>query len=213
MFLVPLAYAIYMNANWLTDLTRRRAAVLFFLLCGAVVANFFVITHLRDGVYFKVQAKVLEPVNEQQIPNALKTALKVGKQLAGLVSYSIDPWVGIEGVMAVSAYPELGEDLLRRPISEPPVKSGPAVYTKIAPWPPSARCCVAQECWLHVHAGRSQLSILLGLVVDTLPDDGLARCGPAIFRVLGIHSDPKSAPVRQYRLVAERVDYTPWWRA
>lgn len=78
----------------------------------------------------------------------------------------------------------------------------------VLPWPLNALITL-----MLVGGGfAAWISILLGLFVDTLPDDGLARCGPAIFRVPDVHSDPKSAPVRQYRLVAERVVCTLWRR-
>lgn len=62
-------------------------------------------------------------------------AVRVGKQIIGIVHFSIDRWVGIEGVMAVSAYPHLSRGLFLKAIVEPAIKSEPSIYSMIAPWP------------------------------------------------------------------------------
>lgn len=50
-------------------------------------------------------------------------------QLSRLV---VDRWVGLEGIMAVSAHPDLGPGLLFRGVTESPKRGNDAIYQKIA---------------------------------------------------------------------------------
>lgn len=133
--LVPIVYALYINAEKVSDLARRRGSLIFLVLGTAVAANFFLVTHLRDGIYFQERAAVAESAEATQMKEPLMPVIHVREKLIGFVNYSIDRWVGIEGMMAVTAYPGLNGDLLSRAVSEPPVKIEPSIYSEIAPWP------------------------------------------------------------------------------
>lgn len=134
MLLIPIAYSLYLNSNFLKNLTRRKSVLLFLVLIGAVMTNFFVITYLRDGIYYLDKAPVVQSEKEKQFPSVLKPMFSLGRQAIGAVNFSIDRWVGIEGVMAVSTYPELGGDLLRKAMVEPLVQNNLSLYAEVAPW-------------------------------------------------------------------------------
>lgn len=109
--------------------------MLVLVLCASVVTNFFAITHLRERMYFQERGEDVESKEDQRIPVAAKPVIYLVKKAAGLVNFSIDRWVGIEGVMAVSSYPGVGAQLFVRALLEPPIKTEPSIYSEIAPWP------------------------------------------------------------------------------
>lgn len=135
MLIIPLAYALYINAEEISGLSRRKGVAIFLMLCIVVATNFFTVTSLRERIYFQERARVAESTEAAQLPKALRSVITVGNKLFGLLNFSIDRWVGIEGMMAVSAYAGLSGELLSRAVSEPPVKNEPSIYSIIAPWP------------------------------------------------------------------------------
>jgi len=134
MLLVPGAYALYKNSHGLLDLSRKRLGILLILLFCAVTANFYAVNEMRNSIYFEKKAEVAKVGGEQQKFSMLRLLMKAKEQAIGLMHFSVDRWVGIEGVMAVSSYPELGADLWARAMLEPPVKTEPSIYATIAPW-------------------------------------------------------------------------------
>lgn len=134
MLLTPGAYALYKNSHGLLDLSRKRLGILLILFFCAVTANFYVVNAMRNSIYFEKNAEVAKVGGEQQSFSMPSLLIKAKEQAIGLMHFSVDRWVGIEGVMAVSSYPELGADLFARAILEPPVKTEPSIYETIAPW-------------------------------------------------------------------------------
>lgn len=136
--LVPGAYALYKNSHSISDLSRNKIVILAILLLCAVTANFYVVNEMRNTIYFEEKAEVAkvgeEQQKEQQNFSISSLLIKAKAQAIGLMHFSVDRWVGIEGVMAVSSYPDLGADLFARAILEPPVKTEPSIYATIAPW-------------------------------------------------------------------------------
>lgn len=89
---------------------------------------------MRNSIYFEKKAEVAKVGGEQQRFSMSRLGMKAKEQIIGLMHFSVDRWVGIEGVMAVSSYPKLGADLLARSTLEVPVRAEPSIYMVIAPW-------------------------------------------------------------------------------
>jgi len=103
---------------------RRRSVTLSFLYKALIlivfgvlfVSSVFVINHLRGYVYSRLS---LGTVDFSSISNVYSNTRKL---------MIIDRWVGMEGVMAVSSYPDLGWDLWKRAWRESFSNSGTSMY-------------------------------------------------------------------------------------
>lgn len=84
---------------------------------------------------------VFEPFRSEDLPTDVQVpedearrlrAVTVEMHLKQLAHLLVDRWVGLEGVMAVSAAPDLGWPLLRQALSEDPGQGAAALYQRIA---------------------------------------------------------------------------------
>jgi hypothetical protein len=76
---------------------------------------------------YLAEKREVDSVSESDVQAFL--AKVMARQVAGLV---VDRWVGLEGVLAVSAYPQLGNKLLRQAIFEDPAAGNRSMYQEIA---------------------------------------------------------------------------------
>lgn len=122
-FMLPLLYALYMNRKKIVDYSKSRLVLIGVLFSVVVVSTFFIVNFIRENVYFDKDRLI----QTESTPSYARAFLH----------FSIDRWVGVEGVMAVSSYPEIGEELLVKAIFERPRKGNPTIYQRICPWPAS----------------------------------------------------------------------------
>lgn len=133
---LPLLYALYLNRQTIVDFSVARSVAVFFLFCLAVAGSFVVVGQLRSSVYFNDELEAPVSKKLQVESSVLSRAQSTAKQL---LVFSIVRWVGIEGVMAVSAYHDKSPQLLVRGVLERPRDGETALYEKIAPFPEVAQ--------------------------------------------------------------------------
>ena len=133
-FVLPLLYALYKNRKEAVDYSKPRLMLIGMLFFVTVVSSFFIINVIRNNVYFDEHR--LGQTGTQS-DHQSQTQSQTMVQSRAFLHFSIDRWVGIEGVMAVSSYPGNSGHLLVRAILETPSKGDPSIYQKICPWPVS----------------------------------------------------------------------------
>lgn len=131
-YIVPIIFSMFFNAKYLNKNYLRKVIALFILLFILIAANFFVTTSVRNEIYFVKNSQFIS--NEVDAKFANSNILLLSK-IKGFLNFSIDRWVGIEGLMAVVAYPDVGWKMFKKALVEPAVQKDKALYEAVAPWP------------------------------------------------------------------------------
>jgi hypothetical protein len=107
---VPLFLALYKNRNVVQGWSRKNTIVVSLTFIVLLATSNPLVNTLRSYYYFDVI-----PALAFEEPG-LATGLATG--LAGLAKFAVDRWIGVEGVMAVSAYPNKEVGLFVRALAE-----------------------------------------------------------------------------------------------
>jgi hypothetical protein len=119
---VPILYALFLNRAKIIDYSFKNSVFIVAVFFMLVVSSFFVVNQLRDRFYYSREDSV---------------ALDGADKVRSFLHFSVDRWVGVEGVMAVSAFPEVGKSLFLDALIEKPNKDRLSIYQTICPWPSS----------------------------------------------------------------------------
>lgn len=128
-FVLPLLYALYENRQKIADYSAPKTILIGLFFLFFVIVNFFVVNEIRDNVYFSR--------NDQHIQHQAEPQLPISEKIRSFLNFSVDRWVGIEGVMAVSSYSKTGSELFLRALYEKPGNGRLTIYQTICPWPSS----------------------------------------------------------------------------
>ena len=127
-FVLPLLYAFYINRQKAVDYQSFKFVLIGLLFVGTVYSCFSIVNTIRNFMYFDkgqpFQVELLKKEFVSEAPNVKR-----------FLAFSVDRWIGVEGVMAVSSYPEIGMNLFVQTILEKPDLIHPSIYEEIAPWP------------------------------------------------------------------------------
>ena len=149
-FTLPYLYALFKNRNYHSELKKINFYKVFLTAAVFFVATFILVTTIRDHVYYKVEPISTENISPKSLPpSGLHQLTATSKnneareefvhntieRALGVLNFSVDRWLGVEGVMAVSAFPGKGFSLLLEGIKEAPLTGGYSVYQIICPWP------------------------------------------------------------------------------
>ncbi len=133
-FVLPLLYAVYINRQKVADYSMLKLGLIGLFFIVTTISSFFFINTIRDNVYID---KNNESARIEAKPSSMPSSMPSSVKVRAFLNFSVDRWVGVEGVMAVSSYPEIGSDLLLRAILEKPTTDKPSIYQIICPWPSS----------------------------------------------------------------------------
>jgi hypothetical protein len=125
-YALPLLYALYLNRRAIADFTWVRFMFICLLFGATLIASFSMVNQLRAEHYFST---VTVERNQPQ--------LFLGEEINRFLGFSVGRWVGIEGVMAVSAWPDKGLAQLGAAIVERPEAGQTGLYQQVAPFPNS----------------------------------------------------------------------------
>lgn len=123
-YALPLLFALYLNRRAIADFTWTRFIFICILFGATLLASFSIVNQLRSDRYFS------SAIAERDPPQ-----LNFGNEINRFLGFSVGRWVGIEGVMAVSAWPDKNFSLLTTAILERPEEGNAALYQKVAPFP------------------------------------------------------------------------------
>jgi len=139
-FLHTVPYFFAVGAKWANAhfaLTYRRLATL--LACWAVcfAISLVLVQFLRIHVYFLAYEPAFFSVPGEKSVFATPT---VGAELSNQIKpmareiskLFVDRWIGLEGVLAVSSYPQVGLPLLAEGLQEDPKKGSAGLYQRIS---------------------------------------------------------------------------------
>ncbi|MFM2074257.1 MAG: hypothetical protein RJB34_562 [Pseudomonadota bacterium] len=125
-YALPLLYAMYLNRRAIVDFSWVRFLFICLLFGTTLLAGFSVVNQLRAERYFST---VTAERNQPQ--------LFLGEEINRFLGFSVGRWVGIEGLMAVSAWPDKGLAQLGAAIVERPQAGKMGLYQQVAPFPKS----------------------------------------------------------------------------
>ena len=130
------------------DIRKRGLALLILSGMAGVLLNLFAVTWLRIQLYPPTHTLVLKdssvvgafervPEGQQVDPAELERVrrLTIVGAVDQVARLSVDRWVGIEGVLAVSSYPDLGIPLFQKAWTEDPKRGLRGTYQVISKAP------------------------------------------------------------------------------
>lgn len=131
-YALPILYALYLNRRTVVDFSVARSFAVILLFCMTVEGGVIAIGQLRSSLYFNNELAAASPKTSQVESSFFNRTQSTAKQI---LVFSIVRWVGIEGVMAVSAYHDKSSQLLVNAVLERPKAGEAALYERIAPFP------------------------------------------------------------------------------
>lgn len=107
---IPSMFGLYINRASIPQITRKKVFVYVIVFTGSMLVSLSMVNTLRGYYYSNVPPVFLEFSSGNFLTNSAKTFRKF--------SFVVDRWVGVEGVMAISAYPDKGVKLFGEAIVE-----------------------------------------------------------------------------------------------
>lgn len=104
----------------------KRRLIVIVMLCGCAVVVVAAVAQMRREA-FRFQVVQVEPVKMRSMTQA--GLIYSDYTLIHLINLPIERWIGLEGLMAVSSYPNKGMDLLTRAIGEEGIPGRADMYT------------------------------------------------------------------------------------
>lgn len=104
---LPIFLALFINRKLVRGLSRTNIIMLSMTFTALFLISYPLVNEIR-GYYY---SETPPATNAQEEIKGLLTATKTQEEIKGLLKFSVDRWIGVEGVMAVSAYPEIGPHL------------------------------------------------------------------------------------------------------
>jgi len=129
-YALPLLYAMYLNRRAIVDFTWVRFLFICLLFGATLLVSFSMVNQLRVERYFSAvtaDSTVTAQRNQSQ--------LLLGEEINRFLGFSVARWVGIEGLMAVSAWHDKGLAQLGAAIVERPEAGQTGLYQQVAPFP------------------------------------------------------------------------------
>lgn len=112
----------------------RYKLIILVVFAVLFVSSVFAVNHLRRDLYFsELPSKPTFSLSfvQKSLQSGVSLPGPVLQAIAGIRTLLVDRWVGIEGVMAVSSYSNLGWDLWNRAWQEKYSHSGTSMYDRI----------------------------------------------------------------------------------
>jgi hypothetical protein len=129
-YALPLLFAMYFNRRAIVDFTWVRFMFICLLFGATLLVSFSMVNQLRVERYFSAvtaDSTVTAERNQSQ--------LLLGEEINRFLGFSVARWVGIEGLMAVSAWPDKGLAQLGAAMVERPAAGQTGLYHQVAPFP------------------------------------------------------------------------------
>ena len=127
----PLLAAIPWGRTSAASVSKTRLIFVSVLFLGAFSASVIFVNNYRTGLYSGAAAAQAAQAAAKAPEPGLLNALRRNKHLRQASGLFIDRWIGLEGVMAVSAYPEKSSGLLWKELTGRRTLTEKSLYERI----------------------------------------------------------------------------------